>query len=246
MINLNYLKAMLRYEFKRAYRKPMKTKIVFNDSYETITTTNTNIWTISNDRRWWSSEKQYYTESTKTSFIKDNLLNIRCFYNKSSKRIESAYLHTQHKCAIKYGSIEVEAKLPKTDLKNVLAYIWLMPNNSIIPWPLCGEIDIMEYNSSLNNIFKTSIHKADGEISIKHFNDNLSSDFHTFRIDWWEDAIEFFVDGKRKFTYYKTKNNWVFNKFYYLIMNLAYDNTEIDKKFDTTFYIKNVTMKQKI
>lgn len=246
MLNLNYLKDMLLYEMKRVYRKPMNTKLVFEDSYETNTSLNKDLWKVENNIRWWSSEKQFYTDTPKTVFIKDDLLNIRCFYNKKSKRIESSYLHTQNKNNIKYGSIEIEAKLPDTNMKDIFAYIWMMPEYSGTPWPLCGEIDIMEYNTRFDNIIKTNLYKAEGDIKIKHYCDNLSSEMHKFRIDWWENAIEFFIDGKRKFTYYKSKNNWPFHKPYYLIMNLAYTNTEIDKNFDTTFYIKKVSMKQKI
>jgi beta-glucanase (GH16 family) len=57
--------------------------------------------------------------------------------------VRSARLTTQGKKSIHYGRIEVTAKLPKGDW--LWPAIWMMPEESIYgPWPLSGEIDIME------------------------------------------------------------------------------------------------------
>lgn len=55
----------------------------------------------------------------------------------------SARLNTQGKKTIKYGRVEVTAKLPKGDW--LWPAIWMMPDTSEYGvWPRSGEIDIME------------------------------------------------------------------------------------------------------
>lgn len=57
--------------------------------------------------------------------------------------VRSARLNTKGKKSIKYGRVEVVAKLPKGDW--LWPAIWMMPENSVYgPWPASGEIDIME------------------------------------------------------------------------------------------------------
>lgn len=57
--------------------------------------------------------------------------------------VRSARLSTKGRKSIKYGRIEVTAKLPKGDW--MWPAIWLMPEKDTYgPWPKSGEIDIME------------------------------------------------------------------------------------------------------
>jgi hypothetical protein len=57
--------------------------------------------------------------------------------------VRSARLTTKGKYSIKYGKVEVVAKLPLGDW--LWPAIWMMPvNNTYGPWPESGEIDIME------------------------------------------------------------------------------------------------------
>jgi beta-glucanase (GH16 family) len=57
--------------------------------------------------------------------------------------VRSARLTTQGKKSIRYGRVEVVAKVPKGDW--LWPAIWMMPEDSEYGiWPLSGEIDIME------------------------------------------------------------------------------------------------------
>lgn len=57
--------------------------------------------------------------------------------------IRSARLSTKGKKGIRYGQVEVVAKLPKGDW--IWPAIWMMPEDSVYgEWPRSGEIDIME------------------------------------------------------------------------------------------------------
>lgn len=57
--------------------------------------------------------------------------------------VRSARINTMGKVGIRYGRVEVEAKIPKGDW--LWPAIWMMPLDSVYgEWPKSGEIDIME------------------------------------------------------------------------------------------------------
>lgn len=65
--------------------------------------------------------------------------------------VRSARLTTKGKKSIKYGRVEVTAKMPQGDW--LWPAIWMMPEDDVYgPWPMSGEIDIAESkgNSPLN------------------------------------------------------------------------------------------------
>ena len=64
--------------------------------------------------------------------------------------VRSARLTTKGKVSIKYGKVEVVAKLPLGDW--LWPAIWMMPvNDTYGPWPESGEIDIMESRGNAIN-----------------------------------------------------------------------------------------------
>lgn len=57
--------------------------------------------------------------------------------------VRSARLNTKGKKTIKYGRVEVVARMPLGDW--LWPAIWMMPQDSVYgPWPKSGEIDIVE------------------------------------------------------------------------------------------------------
>jgi len=125
--------------------------------------------------------------------------------------VRSARLTTQAKKTIKYGRIEVTAKLPIGDW--LWPAIWLMPEDSIYgPWPKSGEIDIME---SRGNDPKTYDGGRDTSSSALHWGLDFGTDrflqttnkrfirrsdyskaFHTFGMEWSENYLYTYVDNR--------------------------------------------------
>ena len=57
--------------------------------------------------------------------------------------VMSARIHTKNSFAIRYGRVEISAKLPRGDW--LWPALWMLPvNDAYGPWPRSGEIDIME------------------------------------------------------------------------------------------------------
>lgn len=57
--------------------------------------------------------------------------------------IQSARLTTRYSHAIRYGKVEIRARLPRGDW--LWPAVWMLPTDyEYGPWPMSGEIDIME------------------------------------------------------------------------------------------------------
>lgn len=57
--------------------------------------------------------------------------------------VQSARLMTHDSTSIQFGKVEIRAKLPRGDW--IWPALWMLPvNNAYGPWPMSGEIDIME------------------------------------------------------------------------------------------------------
>jgi beta-glucanase (GH16 family) len=140
----------------------------------------------------------------------------------------SASLITKGRESWKYGRIEVRAKLPSG--RGVWPAIWMLgTNESVVGWPACGEIDIMEMVGFKPDMIYAHVHTPH---DIQHKINNgrrinipgASDAFHVYAVEWNASQISFLVDGKTYYTYRNPKTGadaWPFDKPQYLILNLA-------------------------
>ncbi|KGK00115.1 glycoside hydrolase family 16 protein [Thalassotalea sp. ND16A] len=157
--------------------------------------------------------------------------------NRKQAQYTAASITTLGKASWTYGKVEVRAKLPEGS--GMWPAIWTLGENrkppfgesktGTVPWPLCGEIDIMEFVGNSPNKIHSNIHYANWETS-KHdkqagnisFDKPPVNDFHTYTAEWYEDKIKFFFDGEHFHTVDTTQTvNDAFNKPHYLLINLA-------------------------
>jgi len=140
----------------------------------------------------------------------------------------SASLITLNKASWTYGRIEVRAKLPQGN--GVWPAIWTVgANKAKIPWPACGEIDIMEFvGKDSNHVYGTVHYRKDDKtksIGGKFQNESLSTEFHIYAIEWFQDRIDFYFDDNKYFTFSIDDagigENNPFRKPQFLLMNLA-------------------------
>ncbi len=186
---------------------------------------------------WGNNEQQYYlANSLENTYLKDGQLHIVAVKKDYENRsYTSAKLTTYKKIHQKYGKVEVKAKLPQG--KGSWPAIWMLPvtiRTKEEPWPLCGEIDIMEHVGKDPGMVHTSLHSelynhVKGT-QITHFErlPNVFNEFHTYGIEWDENSIKFVYDGKLFYESFKgqdgkvsTNDGWPFDKPYFLILNVA-------------------------
>ena len=128
-----------------------------------------------------------------------------------------------------YGRFEVRARLPRG--RGTWPAIWTLGTNiKEVGWPTCGEIDIMEHvgfdpgrvhanvhTGAYNHVRRT--HKGSSTLVVKP-----EDEFHVYAADWSPQQIEFFVDGRRYFSFAREAGGtavWPFDEPQYLILNLA-------------------------
>ncbi|KAK7472065.1 hypothetical protein VKT23_000179 [Stygiomarasmius scandens] len=123
--------------------------------------------------------------------------------------VMSARLNTSGTVSIKYGKVEVKAKNPRGDW--LWPAIWMLPvDNKYGPWPLSGEIDIMEARGNLNtygaqglNFVRSSLNYGPiaslitfifGWWEVKR--GGFNEDFHTYTLEWTAEWMRIYVDSR--------------------------------------------------
>ncbi|KAK5210466.1 hypothetical protein LTR47_000357 [Exophiala xenobiotica] len=174
--------------------------------------------------------------------------------------VRSARLTTQGAKSIKYGRVEVVAKVPKGDW--LWPAIWMMPEDSVYGiWPLSGEIDIMEsrgnargYKNGGRETVSSTIHWGERNsvsvssdlVELKHVRTDYSEGFHTFGLEWSEDYLYTFVDNRLQQVLYvdfKKQDLWQRGHFQgdyengTLLTNPWYISGNKNAPFDQKFYL---------
>lgn len=124
---------------------------------------------------------------------------------------KSGRINTKKAAQIKYGRVEVTARLPQGDW--LWPAIWMLPvNNTYGPWPRSGEIDIMEsrgnnwtYAQGGNNIVSSALHwgpdpaqdawwKTNNKRQALHT--TYSAGFNTFGLEWSQRYLFTWVNSR--------------------------------------------------
>lgn len=122
----------------------MVVKLVFSDEFDYEGKPDPAKWNYeTGGHGWGNNELQYYTDSEENAFVKEGRLFIVGKRQKmGGNDYTSAKLVTYGKFSLKYGRIDVSAKLPKG--AGSWPAIWMLSDSiqkGSKDWPLCGEID---------------------------------------------------------------------------------------------------------
>jgi beta-glucanase (GH16 family) len=102
-----------------------------------------------------------------------------------------------------------------------------------VSWPQCGEIDIMEQRGQEPAVTHGSLHGpgySGGQAITKSYrlmDGRFDTGYHVYAVEWSERQIDFFVDDYlyKRITPQDAAGEWVFNKPFFLIMNVAVGGT---------------------
>lgn len=224
---------------------PIFDHLVWSDEFNGAGAIDNNKWfhqtKLPSGGSWYNGEIQHYTNREINSFERDGALNLvakkESFTDQGhTKQYTSARLNS--KFAFMYGRVEVRAKLPQGI--GTWPAIWMLGKNIIepggywtnshgtLPWPACGEIDIMEHWGMNQNYVQSAMHTPSsyggtvnhGGKSIS----NVSSAFHIYELEWSSEKMVFSVDGVVHYTYnppVKNTDTWPFDADQYLLLNIA-------------------------
>lgn len=180
-----------------------------------------------------NNEQQYYTDSTENAYIENGCLVLNAIQESNGEEnYTSAKLSSTSSWT--YGRYEFRAKLPGGT--GLWPAIWMLPKDINVyggEWPICGEIDIMEYMGSDRDTVLGTLHYGNPWVyntGYYDINGSFEDDFHDFVLEWLPGEFRWYVDGNL----YQIQQDWYsadssgtysypapFDQEFYLMLNLA-------------------------
>jgi hypothetical protein len=200
--------------------------LAWSDEFNGTTLDNTNWNYETGGGGWGNNELENYTTSLNNSFLSAGNLIIEARKETlGSNSYTSARLTT--KKSFTYGRIDIRAKLPQG--KGIWPALWMLGANiTTVPWPACGEIDMMELlGHEPSKVYGTMHWGTSGDVHIggnySLTSGDFSQKFHVFTLIWDANKLAWYVDDMLYFTGNKTdvNGNYPFDKPFFFIFNVA-------------------------
>jgi beta-glucanase (GH16 family) len=188
---------------------------------------------------WGNHELECYTSSRDNSFLDgsgDLVIaalkptgGTRCSDNPHNA-YTSARLSTEGLQASEYGRIEVRAELPTG--VGIWPAIWALgTDHDVVTWPASGELDVAEVIGWAPTVVHGTVHgptrkqspyKLTGMVNSPS---SLSTEFHSYSVDWDADSIAFAFDGTTYARFTRSavaaQGAWVFDQPFYVLLDVA-------------------------
>ncbi len=221
------------------------TNLVLREDFDGDGAPNPAVWSFdigTGENGWGNQELQYYTSRTENVKVENGVLLITAREESfEGSPYTSARLVTKDLFEQQYGRFEARIRLPYG--KGIWPAFWMLGADiDENPWPAAGEIDIMEYRGQDPTVLIGSVHGpgySAGEAISKEYvleNDRFDTGFHIFGIEWGPEYINFYVDDVlyNQITPEDVPGEWVFNKPFYILMNLAVGGTFVGSPDEET------------
>ena len=207
--------------------------ITFEDNFDVEGTPNASNWDFNigtGENGWGNNELQYYTNREENVTVQNGYLLITAREEAfEGSSYTSGRILTKGKFDQTYGRFEARIRLPYG--QGMWPAFWMLgdDNNGEDIWPQIGEIDIMEYRGQNPSVILGSVHgpgySAGNSVGESYTipNDRFDTDFHVFGVEWGPNYINYYVDDVlyNRITPEDVSGEWVFNKPFYMILNLA-------------------------
>lgn len=221
--------------------------LVMQDEFDNDGAPNTDLWSYNigtGQNGWGNNELQYYTSRPKNVTIQSGYLIITAHKESfNGSPYTSARLLTQGKFEQAYGRFETRIRLPWG--QGLWPAFWMLGADiETNPWPGAGEIDIMEFRGQHPSTVLGTVHgpgySAGQSISKSYTlsNDRFDTGFHVFGIEWGPEYVNFYVDDVlyNQITPADVPGEWVFNKPFYILLNLAVGGSFVGSPNDETVF----------
>ncbi|WP_299485909.1 glycoside hydrolase family 16 protein [uncultured Allomuricauda sp.] len=212
------------------------TNLVMEDNFDTEGAPDGQIWGFdigTGENGWGNQELQYYTDRPENVKVDNGVLLITARQEAfEGSQYTSSRLLTKDKFEQQYGRFEARIRLPYG--QGIWPAFWMLGADiDENPWPGAGEIDIMEYRGQNPTVLIGSVHGpgySGGQAISKEYileGDRFDTGFHVFGIEWGPEYINYYVDDVlyNQITPEDVTGTWVFNKPFYILMNLAVGGT---------------------
>jgi beta-glucanase (GH16 family) len=201
---------------------------------------------------WGNNEKEYYTNAAENvalngqgqlAIVARPAAGLACYYG--ACRYTSGKITTHDKMLAEPGRVEARIKLPVG--QGLWPAFWMLGHNcGPVPWPTCGELDIMENKGSNPTSTSSAMHGPgySGNTPFAHLQPvgqgTLISDYHTYAVEWDSMHVRFFVDSVAHYTVTRDMvaqyGQSILDQPFYVILNLAVGgNFDGDPRSDAIF-----------
>ena len=220
-------------------------KIVFEDHFD-ATEIDRSVWQYEHGFVR-NHEPQFYTDRPENAYTENgDLVIVTRREEYDGAHYPSASLNTQRLKEFQYGLIEMRAKLPHG--KGLWPAFWMMGSDfGNTPWPNCGEIDIMEAVSDINEENDRRIHMTlHWQSAVKDEHNEAHSlfffekepyytDYHIYALDWNAERIVWLIDGIERFRVEFTEDmQGAFNQPHFILINTALSDWNDNERPDDT------------
>jgi beta-glucanase (GH16 family) len=213
-----------------------------------------------------NGEAQFYNERSENVRVENGLLVIEARFERYQESYyTSGKIFSKDLQEFQYGYIEARTKVPPG--AGLWPAVWMLgydyeaqfDEDGVYSsnWPDVGEIDIMEYIGREPDLVFGTAHGPgySGALGLGRWNRQdypIADEFHTYAIEWSYEGITWFYDGEDYFTLGRDDvgdREWVFDKPYYLILNLAVGGNfpgppGLDTEFPANYYVDYVRVYQ--
>ena len=201
--------------------RPERWELSWSDEFDYSGPPNPEVWGYEYGYLGFNQELQNYTDKPENARVENGILIIEAHLKYVSSRrsreiiqelrgsnadvsllgnqeFTSARLITWGKKEFSHARVEVCARF--TNGRGTWPAIWLLGDTSKTPWPLCGEVDIMEHVGYLPNLVYSSVHSRRSNhlyntgVSRSLVVDDVWAEFHVYSVEWDEGQIRFCVD----------------------------------------------------
>lgn len=217
---------------------PHKYRLVWQDHFKG-TTYDSKSWTrIPRGSSDWNRHMSY---ADSLYAVRDGKLILRGCVNTNleadTARFVTGGLYTRHKRTIKYGKVEVRAKLGCA--QGAWPAIWMLPDDDNTKWPDGGEIDIMEHLNHDTIAYQT-VHSYYTYVLKKDqtplHGSTLGIDrdgYNTYAVEILPDSLVFSINGRTSFSYPRIettdRGQYPFGTPYYLLIDMQIQGSWVGK-----------------
>jgi len=212
---------------------------------------NANNWTHEigtgpNGDGWGNNQEEYNTDREENVRLdgEGNLVIRAVREEYEGMRYTSGRIKTQDKFEQTYGRFEARVMIPEG--QGLWPAFWLLgASYETDIWPICGEIDILEFQGSRPERLIGSLHGPghSGGESLSNYHTlsegSFADDFHVFSVDWDADQINWYVDDNRFHSVSRgqlpANSAWVYDHPFFILLNLAVGGNFVDSPLTTSF-----------
>jgi beta-glucanase (GH16 family) len=172
---------------------PPTYQLVWSDEFDE-STINAAYWNFETGGSGWGNHEQEYYQASNASIEDGNLVITAKKETVGSNNYTSARMTTQGKKEFFYGKVEARIKIPVG--QGFWPAFWMLGSDiNTVPWPDCGETDIMEHINTDSVIYGTAHWGNNGHVQDGGNTKSTPSEYHVYSVEWTASSIKWSIDS---------------------------------------------------